>query len=200
MNKPSVTHWRTGKELLRYLKHTRFATLRLTKCSDEELYLRVFSDADFAQQTDRKSITGFVYLLGPNLIDWKSRKQTLVTTSTTEAELVAMSDATDDLEWKLALRQEMSGRSGPAMLLSDCLSAIKKLKRGEAGGRTKHLDIRAKAVADRMKRELVSLSYVPTEDNVADMLTKRLGFQKVKHLCDLIGLALVVNDEPSQAG
>ena len=160
----------------------------------------MFSDADFAQQTDRKSITGFVYLLGPNLIDWKSRKQTLVTTSTTEAELVAMSDATDDLEWKLALRQEMSGRSGPAMLLSDCLSAIKKLKRGEAGGRTKHLDIRAKAVADRMKRELVSLSYVPTEDNVADMLTKRLGFQKVKHLCDLIGLALVVNDEPSQAG
>ena len=56
MNKPSVTHWRTGKELLRYLKHTRFATLRLTKCSEEELYLRVFSDADFAQQTDRKSI------------------------------------------------------------------------------------------------------------------------------------------------
>ena len=46
MNKPSVTHWRTGKELLRYLKHTRFATLRLTKCSEEELYLRVFSDAD----------------------------------------------------------------------------------------------------------------------------------------------------------
>ena len=65
---------------------------------------------------------------------------------------------------------------------------------------SKHLDIRAKAIADRMKRELVSLSYVPTEDNVADMLTKRLGFQKVKHLCDLIGLALVVNDEPSQAG
>ena len=52
------------------------------------------------------------------------------------------------------------------ILLTDCLSAIKKLKRGEAGGRTKHLDIRAKAVADRMKRELVSLSYVPTEDNV----------------------------------
>ena len=48
-------------------------------------------------------------MLGPNLIDWKSRKQTpLVTTSTTEAELVAMSEATEDLEWKLALRKEMT--------------------------------------------------------------------------------------------
>ena len=98
-------------------------------------------------------------MLGPNLIDWKSRKQTLVTTSTTEAELVAMSEATKDLEWKLALLKEMTNRSDPAALLTDCQSGIKKLKR-EA---------------------------------------KRLGFQKVKHLCDLIGLALVVNDEPSQA-
>ena len=46
-------------------------------------------------------------MLGPNLI---SRKQTLVTTSTTEAELVAMSEA-EDLEWKLALRKEMTNKS-----------------------------------------------------------------------------------------
>ena len=37
LNQPSITHWRTGKELLRYLKYTRLATLRLTKCLDEEL-------------------------------------------------------------------------------------------------------------------------------------------------------------------
>ena len=144
MNQPSITHWRTGKELLRYLKFTRLTTLRLTKCLDEELAVRVFSDADFAQQQDRKSITGFVHMLGPNLIDWKSRKQTLVTTSTTEAELVAMSEATEDLEWKLALRKEMTNVSGSAPLLTDCPSGIKKLKRGEAGGRTKHLDLEQK--------------------------------------------------------
>ena len=68
--------------------------------------------------------------LGPNLIDWKSRKQTLVTTSTTEAELVAMSEATEDLEWKLALRKEMTNTSEPAARLTDCQSGIKKLKRG----------------------------------------------------------------------
>ena len=106
-------------------------------------------------------------MLGPNLIDWKSRKQTLVTTSTTESELVAMSEAIEDLEWKLALRKEQTNISGSATLLTDCQSGIKKLKRGEAGGRTKHLDLRAKAVADRMERELIFLQYVPTEDNVA---------------------------------
>ena len=153
--------------------------------------MRVFSDADFAQQQDRKSITGFVHMLGPNLIDWKSRKQTLVTTSTNEAELVAMSEATEDLEWKLALRKEMTNMSGSATLLTDCQSGIKKLKRGEAGGRTKHLDLRAKAVADRMERKLICLQYVPTEDNVADMLTKRLGFSQVQHLCTLVDLTLL---------
>ena len=54
------------------------------------------------------------------------------------------------------------------MLLTDCPSGIKKLKRGEAGGRMQHLDVRAKAVADRTEREILCLKYVPTEDNVAD--------------------------------
>ena len=53
-------------------------------------------------------------MLGPNLIDWKSPKQTLV-------------------EWKLALRKEMTNKSDPAALLTDCQSGIKKLKGGEQG-------------------------------------------------------------------
>ena len=47
---------------------------------------------------------------------------------------------------------------------------------------------------------VVSLFYLPTDDNVADMLTKRLGFSKVQNLCALIGLTLVVNKQPSTHG
>ena len=57
-----------------------------------------------------------------------------MTTSTTEAELVAMSEATEDLEWKLVLRKEMTNMSGSATLLTDCQSGIKKVKRGEQEG------------------------------------------------------------------
>ena len=98
VNNPSVTHWRTGKELLRYLKHTRAATLCIVRGRDDEVGLRIFSDADFGHHDDRKSFTGYVCMLGQNLVDWRSRKQMLVTTSTTEAELVAMSEATEVLE------------------------------------------------------------------------------------------------------
>ena len=66
--------------LLATYESTIHYTLADWKGAEEELAVRVFSDADFAQQQNRKSITGFVDLLGPNLIDWKSRKQTLVTT------------------------------------------------------------------------------------------------------------------------
>ena len=72
---------------------------------------------------------------------------------------------------------------------------IKKLKRGEAGSRTKHLDLRAKAVADRMERGVLFLKYMPTEDNVTDMLTKWLGFSQVQHLCAEIGLAIVPTED-----
>ena len=111
----------------------------------------------------------------------------------------------NDLEWKLALRQEMSWQIWSSDASFGLLIRYQEATYNEvakAGGRAKLSGSfeQIYSVADRMKRELVSLSYVPTEDNVADMLTKRLGFQKVKHLCDLIGLALVVNDEPSQAG
>ena len=51
-----------------------------------------------------------------------------------------------------------------------------------------------------MERSLVSFFYVPTDDNVVDMLTKRLGFSKVQHLCALIRLTLVVNKQPSTHG
>ena len=106
VNNPSVTHWRTGKELLRYVKHTSAATLRIVRGRDDEIGLRIFSDADFGQHEDRKSFPGYVGMLRPNLVDWRCRKQTLVTTSTTEAELVAMDEATEDLEWKLGLLKE----------------------------------------------------------------------------------------------
>ena len=46
-------------------------------------------------------------------------------------------------------------------------------------------------MADRTERGVLCLKYVPTEDNVADMLTKRLGFSQVQHLCAEIGLALL---------
>ena len=55
------------------------------------------SDASFADNPDRKSSEGFVFCLFGGLIEWKSRKQKTVTTSTTKAELLAISHAAKQL-------------------------------------------------------------------------------------------------------
>ena len=62
--------------------------------------LRAFSYADWAgDPTDRKSITGYCFLLGSSLISWRSKKQTFVACSSTEAEYRALADTTSELLW-----------------------------------------------------------------------------------------------------
>ena len=139
---------------------------------DDEVGLRFFSDADFGQHDDRKSFTGYVCMLGPNLIDWRSRKQTLVTTSTAEAELVAMDKATEDLEWKCWVAEGNDKRSRISYPPLGLPVRNQEAEARRSWRKGKLLDIRANAVADRMERSLVSLFNVPTDDNVAGMLTK----------------------------
>ena len=62
--------------------------------------LRAFYDADRAgDPTDRKSITGYCFLLGSSLISWRSKKQTFVARSSIEAEYCALADTTSELLW-----------------------------------------------------------------------------------------------------
>ena len=64
------------------------------------LVLCAFSDADWAgDPTDRRSTTGYCFLLGSSLISWRSKKQTFVARSSTEAEYRAFADATSELLW-----------------------------------------------------------------------------------------------------
>jgi hypothetical protein len=193
-NRPSITHWRIAKELLRYLKATKNATLTI-KTDQDDNRIEVYSDADFGSATDRKSTSGWIYMWRGNILSWRSKKQTIITTSTSEAELIAMSEATDGLEWVQMLRREIVGEGSPTdILYTDSQSAMKKIKRGELGGRSKHLDIRAKSIMDREQRGLYTIEYVHTKENVADLLTKRLPTNQLVYLCEKLGLRLNVNE------
>ena len=88
---PTAEHWIAAKRILRYLRGTINMALVL---GGFECKLQGLSDADWAGDVnDRKSTTGFVFTLGAGAISWKSRKQTTVALSTTEAEYMACADA-----------------------------------------------------------------------------------------------------------
>ena len=95
---PTTVHWAVILRILWYLQGTIFQSLLLSSTSFLEL--RAYSDADHGSDpTDRKSVTGFCIFLGDSLISWKSKKQSIVSQSSIEAEYRDMASTTKEIIW-----------------------------------------------------------------------------------------------------
>ena len=93
---PRSTHYATVLRILRYLKGTLFHGFHFF--AQSPLTLRAYSDADWAGDlSDRRSTTGYCFILGSSLICWRSNKQSVVARSNTEAEYRALADTTSEL-------------------------------------------------------------------------------------------------------
>ena len=96
LSTPRSTHYAVVLRILRYLKGTLFHDLFYS--AQSPLVLCAFSDVDWAEDpTDCRSTTGYYFLLGFSLISWRSKKQTFVARSNTEAEYHALADTTSEL-------------------------------------------------------------------------------------------------------
>ncbi|XP_031281289.1 uncharacterized protein LOC116139772 [Pistacia vera] len=121
---PTTVHWAAVLRILQYLRCTVFQSLFLP--STFSLELRAYSDADHGSDpTDRKSVTGFCIFLGDYLISWKSKKQSIVSQSSTEAEYRAMASTTKEIVWLGWLLADMGvSFSHPTPMYCDNQSSI----------------------------------------------------------------------------
>ena len=186
---PGWKHWEAVKRIFRYLLGTK--KLELTY-GGEDRGLVGYVYADGASQDHRRAISGFVFMVDGGAVSWSSKKQELVTLSTTEAEYVAATHAAKEAIWLRRLLGELFGSiDTPTTLFSDSKSAIALAHDGHYHARTKHIDIRYHFIRYIIEAGTIKLVYCSTNDMTADTLTKALPSVKAKHFASALGLYAV---------
>lgn len=187
-SKPSDTHWMYLKGILRYLKGT--SSLCLTFSRIECDILVSFCDADFAGDLeDRRSTTGYVFKVHGSPVSWCSRKQTTVALSTTEAEYVALSAAVSECLWIRGLLSEMGViLEESTTIFEDNQSTISLLREPRKHQRLKHIDIKYNFIRESIDNKEVNVTYIQSNQQLADIFTKPLPNSRFMELTSKLGL------------
>ena len=193
---PTTRHWTAVKRIMRYLRGTTDLGLIFTPQGSNDCV--GFSDADWAGDLDdRKSTSGYMFQIGGTAVSWRSKKQTTVALSTAEAEYVALAGATQEAVWMRQLTADLNGEPAtkPTVVFEDNQAAIAMAKNPQFHGRSKHISIKYHFVRDKVNDGTINISYCPTTEMIADILTKGLPTGTFNKLRKMIGLEVCSGSE-----
>ena len=175
---------RIGLRVLSYLANTK--SYRLSLVPDNTNELSLYSDASFAPYGER-SISGIVILLGGRCVYWKSRRQTLMSLSTAECELIAACETVTLGQAVESLATDLYRTEVTKVLHVDNLAAI-TLAEGSGSQRTRHLRVRAYFLKELIDDKKLTVVHCPGEYQRADALTKALPAPRLRTLSELLGI------------
>ena len=171
MSHPTKRHWEQGKRVLRYLKGT--VDYAITYSGDYTPLPTTWQDASYGDGPDRRSRTGFVTNMCGAAVLWGSKLQHSVALSTVEAEYMALAAAAQEV---LFIRQLLKSFgmtiNNASPMYEDNRGCLSIATNAMTTGKTKHIDIRYHFVRDLVNDNTISLTWCPTEDMIADILTK----------------------------
>lgn len=137
-----------------------------------------YVDSDWAgDSTDRRSTTGYIFKVFNCSVSWASKKQATVALSSTEAEYMALSVAASEACWLRFVCQDlmMLEQFVCVTLYEDNQTAIRVGKNPECHKRLKHMDIKYHFIREKIKGNVIHVTYLNTSDQIADILIKPLG-------------------------
>ena len=211
-----MEHWEAVKHILRYLKGSQNVTITyngyrnvsIAGYSSGELPLvnkfnesgesankkvrvnpELYVDADYAADPDsRRSITGYIFMLAGGPISWQSRQQASVALSTMESEYMAACAATQEAIWLRLLLKDLHILDGdqPMVIREDNTACMAYAKNPQDYKKSKHIDVKYHFVRERIAAGEIVIEYVASEDQLADILTKPMDFQKLSSLRERI--------------
>jgi hypothetical protein len=186
LHNPGPEHLRAANRVLSYLTRTKFYAIQYggigePKTLDTTMPFEVYSDAAFADNIDRKSSDGYLFMLYNGPIDWRASKQATVTTSSTEAELLALSRTAKELiAWRRLFTGIHFSTNDNELIYCDNRQTIRLLQQDEPLLTTKlrHVDIHQHWLREKVQNGDIAVAWTSTNDMKADGMTKMLPRQK----------------------
>lgn len=206
-------HWEAVKHIMRYLKGT--TDLAIVYDGSMNTPLQGYSDSDWGSDVDdRKSVSGYTFLLCNGAVSWHSKKQATVAKSTVEAEYVGLSITASEAKWEIQFLKELgfyemlmhesgdrktkkfkyehTGTEGheikPLTIYGDNQGSQSLAKNPKDHSRTKHIDIHYHFIRNMIEEKTINIEYISTENMIADILTKSLGSNKHNKFVNGLGL------------
>lgn len=178
--------WNYLKHVLRYLKGTIDYGLTYKK-SNDNVNLIAYVDSDWGGDTkDRRSVSGYLFKMNDNIIQWSTKKQTCVALSTTESELIALCACTSEGLWLKKILVDLKCNIQNFVVNEDNQGCISIIINPERNARVKHIDIKYNFICEKVKSKEMIVKYVSTENQIADVLTKALLKCKFAKFRDLL--------------
>ncbi|KAK6162091.1 hypothetical protein DH2020_001932 [Rehmannia glutinosa] len=172
---PKKSHMTAAKRILRYLKGCQEVDLWYPK--EGGFKIIGYSDSDYSGcRVDRKSTSGTCQMLGNRLVSWFSKKKNSIATSTAEAEYIVAGSCCAQILWmRQQLRDYEIEEKEIPIIFCDNISAINIAQNPVHHNRTKHIEIRHHFLRDCVSKRKIEISFVPSQDQLADIFTKPLS-------------------------
>lgn len=176
-NDPTERHWQAVLQIIKYLLRTKDLSLTFEREPECDFDLSVYTDSNFAEKgDDRRSVSGVVVSLGYSTICGFSTTQKTTALSTSEAEYLALGDGVKEGLFAKAVASFMAPSliKKTIMVYVDNEGAINLASNPLSSARTKHIDVRFHFVRELTSAGTITVEYVPTTEQRADILTKAL--------------------------
>ena len=170
---PSVVHYKAALTIVHYIAWTPDYHLVFDGKANNGLCC--WADSDWATDSDtRQSQMGYVFKLASSPVCWSSHTQKTVTLSSTEAEYMSLSDTARQIRWIQSLFGKMGFKITKTPLISNNMGSLFKASNPVVDKCTKHIDIKYHHILECVDTGIIDIFYIPTDDQVADILTKNL--------------------------
>lgn len=152
---PSHEHLLAAQHVLQYLSATR--SQKLIYRTNDSTELIGYSDSDWAgDRDDRRSTTGYTFILSGGAVAWATQKQRTVALSSTEAEYMALTETSKHAQWTVSLLQQLSfDLDLPIDIFTDSEGAQAISANNVYHKRTKHIDIKYHYIREKITEGIV---------------------------------------------